>query len=438
VRVAYTVQSPSTDATQSRIAKVPLPLQTAPAAHASVHLKPCLRAICASQPELLETDFSVACLDLQETEMQQQHRQAALSQGLNVSPVKKGQSSKVWEGKGMLSWVLQEPNREGESLATGKLDAATNTLHVSLQLSEVGFRARSQHPALMSFPQRKALSKSKASFFDALNTQPVASTSSLQEPHFLMNVIQPTPYRDVANAVPTLGQSSSSPCTTKPALGYSPSLGANPPSPLPDRDSIITLIHTLLPQLQVAMAEDNGKAKAAFAPLIQTITAYLASTPMDVDSAPTTPRQQADRVQLDAFETLLKSMTSTTVPAHTAQPQVPVPAPVAALKTSQKRKHPDEPADIPIKKRAVAAPTTASTAAPASEPSKAAPKKRGRPVGSDANVKQKYDKEGCSNCHTHLSTVWRKRKNAQMGPDGKPIVHRLCNGRLGPKWDCGG
>jgi len=55
--------------------------------------------ICYSRPDLIpneETDYAVSVLDVQETD------------GLNTTTSNVNENDKVWEGKGMMSWLLTE------------------------------------------------------------------------------------------------------------------------------------------------------------------------------------------------------------------------------------------------------------------------------------------------------------------------------------------
>ena len=92
-----------------------------------------------SRPDLLldpSVDYGLAALDAHETQLEQWRKQDAMSKGLPVSPAKAG-GDKVWEGKGMLSWVLQEDGDSGATQVLGKIDDYANCLQVNLQLTEV-------------------------------------------------------------------------------------------------------------------------------------------------------------------------------------------------------------------------------------------------------------------------------------------------------------
>lgn len=141
VKVSYTINSgPTYIAKVNR--KAPIEIDDGAGHFASTCLKPCLQAILLSRPELLENaaDYSICCLDQQETDAVRTRRDEAKRLGNPFSPVKVT-GDKVWEGKGMLSWVMQEndasitdPEADG-STACGKLSGST--LHVTLSFTQV-------------------------------------------------------------------------------------------------------------------------------------------------------------------------------------------------------------------------------------------------------------------------------------------------------------
>ena len=70
--------------------------------YGSTTLKSCMGLICYSRPDLIpneETDYAVSVLDVQETDGLVQFN----NKGTTVN-----EDDKVWEGKGMMSWLLTE------------------------------------------------------------------------------------------------------------------------------------------------------------------------------------------------------------------------------------------------------------------------------------------------------------------------------------------
>jgi len=142
VKVSFTL-SPSPQTFYAKI-RQPVAVERLSPAFAQVALQPCLGAICKSRPDLLldleRTDYSIASLDYQETQAVRDTKLAEQARGLFVSPMKANGLDKVWEGKGLLSWALQEATQsptEATSLV-GKVDASGSQLEVCLQFSEVG------------------------------------------------------------------------------------------------------------------------------------------------------------------------------------------------------------------------------------------------------------------------------------------------------------
>lgn len=139
VKVSYTINAGQTFI--ARLSKKALiEPEDCEGLYASTQLKPCLAAILLSRPDVLEdaADYTICCLDHAETEAGRNRRAEAQKQGVAVSPVKAA-GDKVWEGKGMLSWVMQEAAADEDdepSTVSGKLSG--NTLHVTLSLTQVG------------------------------------------------------------------------------------------------------------------------------------------------------------------------------------------------------------------------------------------------------------------------------------------------------------
>lgn len=141
VKVSYTINGGPTYIAKVN-KKAPIEVDDAAGHFASTSLKPCLSAILLSRPELLEdsADYSICVLDQQETEAVRLRRDEAKRTGHPVSPVK-ASGDKIWEGKGLLSWVMQEDDASiadedsDNSVVCGKLSGPT--LNVTLAFMQV-------------------------------------------------------------------------------------------------------------------------------------------------------------------------------------------------------------------------------------------------------------------------------------------------------------
>jgi len=90
--------------------------------------------ICYSRPDLIpneETDYAVSVLDVQETD--------GLVDMYNNKPAVVNEDDKVWEGKGMMSWLLTEKGLGAKVI--GRMSGAgsddSQVLEVILELMPV-------------------------------------------------------------------------------------------------------------------------------------------------------------------------------------------------------------------------------------------------------------------------------------------------------------
>lgn len=380
VKVSYTI-----DAGPTYIAKLgrkaPIEVEDEAGLYASTPLKACLSAILMSRPELLEdgADYSISCLDQQETEATRQRRDDAKLRGLTVSPVKAA-GDKIWEGKGMLSWVMQEadavqdPDLEPAS-AAGKLTGAT--LNVTLIFSKVMlYLTFLLNIKLMVGTQRNTISRT--SFLDQLRApSPLASASPSASP---LNTtgddpfLAPPPPRAVA-APSSSAVSSTSTARASSPMAPTPSFNLIQPTPVPSTSFSI------------------------YPPVSPTVASQ---SPADA---------------LPDFTITASAEASTSASASAALPAQPTPQP---LGTKQQVQPPQASVNaVPMSDGFLAssdmsnqkkskAKVTGSTSANGQQQQQQQPKKL------------KFDEQGCINCGVQYAMLWRKRKNGQGG--GK-----LCN-----------
>lgn len=420
--------------------------------------KPCIQAVCMSRPELVHNpnkDHALTALDAEETHLLRTRKQENLKRGVACSPVKSAGTDKIWEGKGMLSWILQDDKADArpdkkqsqsgddneddeDDLVGGSWDAATNSLTVTIQLTERPAMSRvsffqsmrgvngglSPSPVLAG-PSifSSATSPSATSPAAVPSSNEVSNTSSnglsalasLPTTTFQLNIIEPTPLRP-NQQLPQNGRdndkglikSSSSPLNHTAAS--SSRTGAAPPAMLvsentsasttvmPDRQQVAALAQKLLGQLKAS--DTTPEAKQSIEQTMHSLMVYLAAsegTEEEQNAPPSPDRTTCSNTLaaphaglcIDSLDAWLSSVSSE--PPQPPSQQDPV-AERSSLRASQsKRKTELEgPAETGLVK----------------------------------TPKLKYDPVGCSNCGIHNTMTWRKSKK------GKSNGSRICNGKF--------